>query len=174
MRDPRSLGAAGIGPMAGQFGQFKTMQGNPMFAGSPVQGQTFTGMNAMQALSQAQRAHAAWAAAQQHVGGILGVAHPAVDQEMSLPTYDPTIEPVSAPPSMPNVFNQDWLNKIANFRATMLSRNRATATPAPDPLANDLTRFAKPNGRPINAVGMQGGLGAQSYSTSRDPHYGWR
>lgn len=120
-RDARSLGQAGMGPTRGEYGQFQTMQGHPMFGGSPVQGQSFYGMNAGQAFSQAQRAQAAWQASQAarpQVGGLLGVsAHPAADREMTLPTYDEPLPPyeeplppevVPMPPSVPNPNPPPW------------------------------------------------------------------
>lgn len=59
-RDAKSLGRAGMGPTMGQYGGFKTMSGNPMFGGSPVQGQSFNGMGAGQAFGRAEQAYDAW------------------------------------------------------------------------------------------------------------------
>jgi hypothetical protein len=75
MRDARSLGQAGMGPTAGSYGNFRTPTGQAMFAGSPVQGQSFRGMGMGQALSQAQRAQQAWQAQRPaSVPGLLGGA----------------------------------------------------------------------------------------------------
>lgn len=63
-RDAASLARAGMGPTLGSYGQFNNLNGSPMFGGSPVQGQSFSGMNAGQAFGQAQAAQAAWQAAQ--------------------------------------------------------------------------------------------------------------
>lgn len=98
MRDAASLAKAGMGPTAGTYGNFKTPSGQAMFGGSPVQGQSFTGMNMGQALSQAQRAQAAWQAAQGVPGllggvaqpaGVAGPQYPAYEAEMALPEYPP-------------------------------------------------------------------------------------
>lgn len=73
-RDYASLNRAGMGPTVGSYGNFQTPQGQPMYGSSPVQGQSFNGMNMGQALSQANRAQAAWQAAQAahpQVGGLL-------------------------------------------------------------------------------------------------------
>lgn len=112
MRDARSLRDAGMGPTMGTYGNFQTPQGQPMYGSSPVQGQSFYGMNMGQALSQANRAQAAWQAAQSrglgqppHVGGLLdphlGNIQPA--SGVSPPQYAP---PAWAPPyqSMPAEF----------------------------------------------------------------------
>jgi hypothetical protein len=93
MRDARSLGRAGMGPTVGSFGNFRTPNGQPMFGNSPVQGQSFRGMNMGQALSQANRAQARQAQAPASVPGLLGgapvaasaPAYSAVEQEMALP-----------------------------------------------------------------------------------------
>lgn len=117
-RDMASLARAGMGPMAGSYGNFRDLNGQQMFAGSPVQGQSFTAMGAGQALSQAQRAQAAWQAAQQppqrpHVGGLLDdekvlsiedlppempPAAPAVNPILSMPNYMPAfMNPILGP-----------------------------------------------------------------------------
>lgn len=98
-RDARSLGRAGMGPTAGTYGNFRTPSGAAMFAGSPVQGMSFNGMGMGQALSQAQRAQAAWQAAQARPEGLLGRAQrpSAVDQEMALPEYAPVDVPMEEP-----------------------------------------------------------------------------
>ena len=107
-RDYASLNRAGMGPTVGSYGNFQTPQGQPMYGSSPVQGQSFYGMNMGQALSQANRAQAAWQAAQAahpQVGGLLdphlGNIQPASD--VSPPQYAP---PAWAPPytSMPAEF----------------------------------------------------------------------
>jgi len=95
MRDARSLAGAGMGPSLGSYGNFRTPTGQPMFAGSPVQGQSFYGMNMGQALSQAHRAQAA---NRPQVGGILdstavpasAETYPAVEQELAMPTNPPS------------------------------------------------------------------------------------
>lgn len=95
MRDRASLDRAGMGPTLGSYGNFRTPTGNPMFAGSPVQGQSFYGMNMGQALSQAQRAQAA---NRPKVAGLLdstavpasAETYPAVEQELALPTNPPS------------------------------------------------------------------------------------
>jgi hypothetical protein len=96
MRDAASLNRAGMGPTVGSYGNFRTPSGAAMFGNSPVQGQSFYGMNMGQALSQANRAQARQP--QQQVGGLLGGApvaagapsYPAVEQEMALPTNQPS------------------------------------------------------------------------------------
>lgn len=85
MRDAASLGRAGMGPTVGSFGNFRTPTGQAMFAGSPVQGQSFYGINMGQALSQAQRAQARQPAAPGLLGG--APTPSAVEQEMALPEY---------------------------------------------------------------------------------------
>jgi hypothetical protein len=95
MRDAASLGRAGMGPTVGSFGNFRTPSGKAMFGNSPVQGQSFRGMNMGQALSQANRAQARQPAS---VPGLLGgapvaaaaPAYSAVEQEMALPTNPPS------------------------------------------------------------------------------------
>jgi hypothetical protein len=96
MRDAASLNRAGMGPTVGSFGNFRTPSGAAMFGNSPVQGQSFRGMNMGQAMSQANRAQARQPQAQ--VDGLLGgapvaaaaPAYPAVEQEMALPTNPPS------------------------------------------------------------------------------------
>lgn len=89
MRDARSLAGAGMGPTMGTYGQFKTLQGNPMFAGSPIQNMMYRGPNMGQALGQAQLAQAAWQNVQSPAtGGLLGPS-------------TPNVQPASAP-STPN------------------------------------------------------------------------
>jgi hypothetical protein len=96
MRDAASLNRAGMGPTVGSYGNFRTPSGAAMFGNSPVQGQSFYGMNMGQALSQANRAQARQP--QPQVGGLLGGAplaagapsYPAVEQEMALPTNQPS------------------------------------------------------------------------------------
>lgn len=138
MRDAASLGRAGMGPTVGSFGNFRTPSGAAMFGNSSVQGQSFRGMNMGQALSQANRAQARQPAS---VPGLLGgspvaagaPAYSAVDQEMALPTFE-------APASVPNIFNQDYLGGIANFRNMINGRygwNDQPVTAGPGPVASD-------------------------------------
>jgi hypothetical protein len=97
MRDAASLGRAGMGPTVGSYGNFRTPSGAAMFGNSPVQGQSFRGMNMGQALSQANRAQARQPAS---VPGLLGgspvaagasaASYPSVEQEMALPTNPPS------------------------------------------------------------------------------------
>lgn len=116
-RDARSLAAAGMGPTQGTFGQFRTMQGSPMFPGSPVQGQSFQGMNMGQALAQAQQAQQAWQAAQPpQTGGLLGPSTPNVQ-----PTSGPVDQPynplssVQPPPYNPLVDVQPGLPTLGGL-----------------------------------------------------------
>lgn len=91
MRDAASLNRAGMGPTVGSYGNFRTPSGAAMYGNSPVQGQSFYGMNMGQALSQANRAQA-----RQRPEGLLGgtptaagaPAYSAVEQEMALPAYE--------------------------------------------------------------------------------------
>lgn len=125
MRDARSLGRAGMGPTVGSFGNFRTPSGQAMFAGSPVQGQSFYGRNMGQALSQAQRAQAAWQQAQSpaSVPGLLAEPVPAAVMG-EIPAYTP------------NVFNQDYLSSIVDFRKAMSNRyGWGAAMPGPGPVA---------------------------------------
>lgn len=118
-RDARSLDRAGMGPTVGSFGNFRTPTGQAMFAGSPVQGQSFYGRNMGQALSQAQRAQARQPAA---VPGLLAEPVPAAVTE-EIPAYTP------------NIFNQDYLNSIVDFRKAMWNRyGWGAAMPGPGPM----------------------------------------
>ena len=143
MRDAASLNRAGMGPTVGSYGNFRTPSGAAMFGNSPVQGQSFYGQNMGQALSQANRAQA-----RQRPEGLLGgtptaagaPAYSAVEQELALPTYqDPmamytTLTPPLA--SVPNVFNQNVLSGLANFRDMMNNRySWGNAMPGPGPAA---------------------------------------
>lgn len=116
MRDAASLRAAGMAPTVGSYGNFKTPTGQAMFGRSPVQGQSFYGMNMGQAMSQAQRAQASLEAAKRQQGGLLGrppsaasapydenilaiedvppvaPTYPAFMAEMALPEYPPVTE----------------------------------------------------------------------------------
>lgn len=91
MRDMGSLNRAGMGPAMGSYGGFRGLDGSAMFAGSPVQGQSFNGMNAGQAFGQAQGAYNAWRAAQAPTTQI--------GDASSLPSGP---RPASAPPPAPN------------------------------------------------------------------------
>lgn len=87
MRDPSSLNAAGMGPMNGQFGQYKTLNGNPMFSGL---GNPMASVNAPNAvagaglLQQLQQANV-----HPLIGKILSGLQPPVQQ--------PTVQPASFP-----------------------------------------------------------------------------
>jgi hypothetical protein len=134
MRDAASLARAGMGPMAGSFGNFRTPSGAAMFGGSPVQGQSFTGMNMGQAMSQAMRAQAALEAAKAAQGGLLA---PARGPAPSAP-YDENVLAVEdvPPPATPNVFNQSYLQSIADFRKAMTAKyGWGAAQPGPGPVA---------------------------------------
>lgn len=95
-RDMQSLAQAGMGPTPGMYGNFMTPGGSPMFGGSPVQGQSFQGMNAQQARAQALAAFRAWLASQRPAG-LLG--DPAAPRPNVPRTYVPQV-----PPIMPEVF----------------------------------------------------------------------
>jgi len=98
-RDARSLANAGMGPTLGSYGQFRDMQGNPMFAGLDNPMRAASGFNAQ----QAARKLAALQAAQQ--GGLLG--NPTT--QAPLPSYNPVpaavagVNPVpeNVPPQAP-------------------------------------------------------------------------
>lgn len=123
-RDAQSLARAGMAPTVGSFGNFRTPTGQAMFAGSPVQGQSFYGRNMGQALSQAQRAQAAWQQAQSpaSVPGLLAEPVPAAVMG-EIPAYTP------------NIFNQDYLNSIVDFRKAMWNRyGWGAAMPGPGPM----------------------------------------
>lgn len=101
MRDAASLNRAGMGPTAGSFGNFRAPSGAAMFGGSPVQGQSFSGQNMGQALSQAARAQAAWQAARSQrpqVGGLLGGPGPQIGaaynplSSIQAPAYNPLVD----------------------------------------------------------------------------------
>ena len=146
MRDARSLGAAGMGPTLGSYGQFRDMQGNPMFGNSPVQGQSFYGMNIGQALSQAQRAQARQPVS---VPGLLGGApvaasapsYPAVEQEMALPTN---------PPSFVNNPFVDKPATIADYVRNMVKAYQGLNTAPAAPVA--AWTPAAPTNPPIQSV----------------------
>jgi hypothetical protein len=108
--------------------------------------------------------------------GLLGNPTPvsAIPNERILAVED-------VPPYTPNVFNQNYLNSIVDFRNAMSQKygwSGANVTPgpgpvpqaAPDALANDLTRFASPNAKPMDFYAGQGGLGVPGFSTTRDPY----
>lgn len=135
MRDARSLGRAGMGPTVGSYGNFQTPAGHPMFAGSPVQGQVFHGMNMGQALSQAQRAQAAYQAANRpQVGGILDA-----------PADAPTIKPAGA---IPNFINNPFVNKPATLPGYVMDTVQSyLKNAAPDPAAPGL-RYTYNNALP--------------------------
>jgi hypothetical protein len=199
MRDAASLARAGMGPMAGSFGNFRTPSGAAMFGGSPVQGQSFTGMNMGQAMSQAMRAQAALEAAKAAQGGLLA---PARGPAPSAP-YDENVLAVEDVPPVPNPLDPmaiyttltpppaTWNPTTAlpsvlpntnyarftgqNFLNTWNARERARQqNAAPDPLANDMSRFNKPNGAPLNIGGIQGGMGSPGYSNPGTPGFGGR
>lgn len=125
-RDAQSLARAGMAPTVGSFGNFRTPTGQAMFAGSPVQGQSFYGRNMGQALSQAQRAQAAWQQAQSpaSVPGLLAEPVPAAVMG-EIPAYTPAAIQGSAwtgptgywqknPTSYPQ-WSTGWKNQTHNY-----------------------------------------------------------
>lgn len=178
MRDARSLGRAGMGPTVGSFGNFRTPTGQAMFAGSPVQGMTFNGMGMGQALSQAQRAQAAWEAAQrrQSVPGLLGGAQPAgisatpqypgVEAEMALPEYPPVddnplidvqpgLPPLSGVPTAPIRFGP-WPGQSA------IPNNPATFRPGAVQVGKTDNLARQPKSNPTGKGDFQGNFGLTS------------
>lgn len=113
-RDAQSLARAGMAPTVGSFGNFRTPTGQAMFAGSPVQGQSFYGRNMGQALSQAQRAQAAWQQAQSpaSVPGLLADPVPAAVME-AIPAYTPNPFYQGMPP--PAQYSSIYKNRIAEL-----------------------------------------------------------
>lgn len=104
-RDMASLARAGMGPTMGSYGNFRGLNGQQMFAGSPVQNMNFTGMNANQAFGAAQVQQAAMQAAarnapRQHVGGLLDgeTVLSIEDVPPEVPAYDP-LSSVTPPPA---------------------------------------------------------------------------
>lgn len=85
-------------------------------------------------------------------------------------------------PAVPNVFNQNYLGSLADFRTMMNNRygwgnakpgpGPMPAAPQPNPLANDATSFIKPGGAPLQIGGMQGGMGMPGYVNPGVPGYG--
>lgn len=59
-RDYKSLSNAGMGPSMGSYSHFKDMNGNDMFGGSPIQGQSFSAMSGNKAYNNANQAYQAW------------------------------------------------------------------------------------------------------------------
>lgn len=117
MRDADSLARAGMGPTAGTYSQYKTLTGAPMFPGLP---NPMAGVNAPSAMAGASKLadmQRAMAAAQARVGGLLS-------GEGVVTGPIPNVMPTAAPPGMPSVFNQDWLNQIAAFRQKMLANGQ--------------------------------------------------
>lgn len=177
-RDARSLGQAGMGPTVGTFSNFRTPTGQAMFAGSPVQGMSFNGMGMGQALSQAQRAQAAWEAAQrrQSVPGLLGGAQPAgisatpqypgFDAEMALPEYPPVDEnplidvqpglpPLSGVPTAPIRFGP-WPGQSA------IPDNPATFRPGAVQIGKGDNLARQPKSNPSGKGDFQGNFGLTS------------
>ena len=150
MRDAASLGRAGMGPTVGSFGNFRTPSGAAMFGNSPVQGQSFRGMNMGQALSQANRAQARQPAS---VPGLLGgspvaagapaASYPAVEQEMALPTNPPSF------------MNNPFIDKpatIADYvRSVVRSYQGLNPAPAAEPVGAAWTP-ASPTNPAIQSV----------------------
>lgn len=119
-RDAKSLGRAGMGPTMGQYGGFKTMSGNPMFGGSPVQGQSFNGMGAGQAFGRAKQAYDAWKDSQIEQGPLnrpttnrptTGRPKPSVVSPFTPPELD-IPDPLPFPPAEevlpPQIDNSDY------------------------------------------------------------------
>lgn len=141
----------GMQPTIQNYGNFRNLNGSPMFGGSPIQGQSFPGYGAQQSLSQAQRAYAAWQAAQraraaQHQqwggrpGGLLS-DDPVVSTPLP-PAWDPPV-PEEVIPGYQAQYDYDPRFKLEG--------------PYP--------------GNPLNISGIQGGGGIQSYVTNRVPGY---
>ena len=133
MRDAASLNRAGMGPTVGSFSNFRTPSGAAMFGNSPVQGQSFYGMNMGQALSQANRAQAR----QPQVGGLLGGApsYPAVEQEMALPT------------NQPSFMNNPFIDKpatIADYVRGVVKSYQGLNAPPAAPVGASLTPVTTP------------------------------
>ncbi len=150
-RDARSLGQAGMRPTSGTYGNFKTMLGNPMFRGSPVQGQSFTGMGAGQAFGRAKQAYDAWKNSQIEQGPLNrpttnrpttsrpkpSVVSPVTQPEMDIPEplpFPPAEElpedVVPAPPATPSAplvdhWGEAWKNPTS-IRANLFNPNRQT------------------------------------------------
>jgi len=104
------------------------------------------------------------------------------------------VEDVLPPSPVPNVFNQNYLNSIVDFRNAMKNQygwgnavpgpgpmpanygvdlhygsGDWNTTSTPDPLANDLSRFGNPGARPTKIGSVSGGLGVPGYNASRNP-----
>lgn len=95
-RDARSLAKAGMGPTMGAFGQFKTMQGQPMFGGL-LGDDTFTAPNATAAYAQAYERWRQMTAPQVTQPVARPTGRPAIGQ----PVEDLFEVPVSMPASWP-------------------------------------------------------------------------
>lgn len=117
-------------------------------------------------------------------GPLSGVARP---RPASVAGVNPVPENIMAiedvpMPAVPNVFNQNYLGSLADFRNMMNNRygwgnakpgpGPMPAAPQPNPLANDATSFIKPGGAPLQIGGMQGGMGMPGYVNPGVPGYG--
>ena len=126
--------------------------------------------------------------------GTLGA--PAVPGLLAEPVPAAVTEEI--PAYTPNIFNQDYLNSIVDFRKAMSNRygwgaampgpgpvaapsisgrwpGQANMPQGPDALANDLsTLMDRRNTTPRRLGGMGGGLGSPGYVTDRAPGYGGR
>jgi hypothetical protein len=113
--------------------------------------------------------------------GLLGNPTPA-----SVPGVNPASENILAveevPPYTPNVFNQDYLGGIANFRNMINNRygwNDQPVTPGPGPMntqprwlndPRDAANKGPYTGQRVNFGSVGGGMGIQPYSSARDTH----
>ena len=116
--------------------------------------------------------------------GLLGNPIPA-----SVPGVNPVPENVMAvedvpmpPASVPNIFNQDYLGGIANFRNMINGRygwNDQPVTQGPGPMLSQPRFLSDPRdaanrgpytGQRIDFGSVGGGQGMQSYSSGRDPY----
>lgn len=160
-------GGGGAGRNGGYGSQTGLMTGNKMYGNSAF------GRPGGRALNPG-----AWGIRPQPAVQQSSLNRPAVPGALSpvpVPASYPAVpSPVYPPAYNPNVFYQPYVNQLSNFVQHMNNQyGWGNAVPGPSPLdPNDLSNFANPNGKPLNAVGMQGGLGALGYTTGRDPNHG--
>jgi hypothetical protein len=186
MRDARSLGRAGMGPTVGSFGNFRTPSGQAMFGNSPVQGQSFRGMNMGQALSQANRAQARQASVPGLLGGspvASGAPASAVEQEMALPEYTPVPGPWTPqdPMAVYTTLTPPPLNPLVDVQPGLppLDEMDVPGVPAP-PTAPTSQYWGVRNARPsaiTNAISApdrnyRNNQTVSNYSYANDPSLG--
>lgn len=176
------FGGGGAGRMGGIGSRTGLTTGNTMFGGMAFGRPGGFAMNpgAFGVRPQAGIAQGPLSGARPRPAAVAGVN--------PVPENIPALEDVPMPPATPNVFNQNYLGSLADFRTMMNNRyGWGAAQPGPGPmpapaptgvsppnaLDNDIsTLMDHTNRNPRQLGGMAGGMGVPGYASPGTNGYG--